>query len=97
VAAAANGDRQPGAPRELDRAGHVDRVERADDQRGTAVDRAVEDRPRQVVLGMRGVDDLAADRRGEVELSVGEDGDRPTLSRAASSVHYSARLAAHAP
>jgi len=64
------------------RGGHAARdllLDENDDERRPAVDRAVEDRARQLELGMRPIENLAADRGRKIELPL-EQCDRPTLS-----------------
>jgi hypothetical protein len=70
VTAAANGERQLGSPRELNRSDDVGGIERPDDQRRATGNCAVEDAPGEVEVGMRRLDDLAAERPLQVELIV---------------------------
>jgi hypothetical protein len=80
VAAAANGERKLGCPRELDRRDDVGGVERPDDQRRMTGDGAVEDPAGEVEVGMRPIDDLAAKRRLQVELIVDRRRDRRIIA-----------------
>ena len=77
VAAAADGQLGPGLARERDDAGDVGGVGGADDHGRAAVDRAHEDAPRVVVVGVVGRDDPAVD-------VVGEAGSREHASRVTS-------------
>ena len=65
VSAAANGERQRGAPRRLDRAAHVVVRLDLDYGRRPPVDHAVEERSRGVVVGTVGKKDAALDRPPE--------------------------------
>jgi hypothetical protein len=80
VAAAANGERELGSPREVDRRGDVSGVERPDDQRRTTGDGAVEDAPGEVEVRVQRIDDLAAERPLQVALIVDRRGDGPIIS-----------------
>ena len=66
VTAAADGQLQPALAGERDRVRHVVGVGRAHDQRGTAVDRAEEDRARLVVVGVVRADHAALEFVGKL-------------------------------